>query len=685
VISTDSRRAAVSTAGLASVAALIMPIIAMALGFFAQSQLDKGTDLTLGVVAFAASGVLFAYCFREVNLERADTPTVLPGVSRLSIPALALSIVLGALAFVETSGNQFRAIGMAAWLCSILVYFYALPHVNDLSVAWARVRSAFALMGVLVRWEILILVAITAIGAFFRFYKLDAIPAEMGPDLPLKYMNVQNILDGNYMVFFPSHPGRESLFFYWAAIFARLFGNSHLTIKFAAALAGTCTIPALYLVVKRLFNAEAGLYAALLLAISHWHIILSRIGFRSILVPFFLFILIYLTLGAIERRRDFDFALAGLWLGLGLYTYNSWLLAPVALGLALLLFWSARRTLPLETAVRFLIVAGIAAFLVWMPLARYGYENPEMYLRRVATRITSEEQPLPPDVVGVFLDNLKRTFAMLSYRGDSVFVQNVPFLRELGFFSGVLFILGLAYLITHWRRGHSAILLAFFAIMLLPSALSIAFPQEVPNDVRSSGGIGMAILIAALPLPLIRKRLVELLPSIKLGPITTRVAISPREEWRVKGGLLLVTGWIVPAFALFLFWGEAQAAYNTYFVDYVNAQPSHNYSISRELARTLDDFAGDGLAFVKIYPYWYDGNALRVQLHRQPPDWHAELDHFDANQPPFSDLVGQAMFLVNPQDTEALRFLQEFFPQGLAVEHRDPTGDVQFIAFYGEK
>ncbi len=671
--------------GVATAAALIMPFLAMAIGFFAQSLLDKGTDLTLGVVTFTAAGVLFAYSFREISLERAEIPVAEPRVLTLNLPALILSFVLAALAFVEASGNQFRPVGVVAWLGSILIFLYALPHVNDLSEAWVRLRTAAASKGMFVRWEILGLLAITAIGAFFRFYKLDTIPAEMGPDLPLKYLNVQNILDGNYLVFFPSFPGRESLFFYWAAIFARLFGNSHLTIKFAAALAGTITIPVLFVVVKRQFNAEVGLYAALLLAISHWHIILSRIGFRSILVPLFVFVLIYLVARAIERRRDFDFALAGLWLGLGLYTYSSWLLAPLALGLALVLFWFARRTLPFETVVRFLLVAGIAAFLVWVPLARYGYENPEMYFRRVATRITSREQPLPSDVAGVFVDNLKRTFAMLNYRGDSVFVQNVPFLRELGFFSGVLFILGIAYMILHWRRGVNAILLAFFAIMLLPSALSIAFPQEVPDEVRSSGGIGMAIWIAALPLPLIRKRVVGLLPSIRLGPMTTRVAVSARQEWRIRGRLLLGTGWIIPALALVLFLGEARAAYKTYFVDYVDAQPFHNYSISRELARALDAFAGDGPAFVKIYPYWYDGNALRVQLQRQPQNWHGELDHFDANQPPFSDLEGQAMFLVNPLDTEALNFLQDFFPQGIAVKQRDPSGVVQFIEFYGQK
>lgn len=685
MISTEMRRATVAGTGAFVAAALLAPLIALALGFFAQSQLDKGTDLALGVVAFAAAGALFAYSFREMRLERVEAPFALPGVSRLKLPAFVLSFILAAIAFAGTGGNQFRAFGVVAWFGSILVYLYALPHVDDLFRAWARVRDAVATPSVSVRWEIIALLGITAIGAFFRFYKLDAIPAEMGPDLPLKYLNVQNILDGNYMVFFPSHPGRESLFFYWAAIFARLFGNSHLTIKFAAALAGTLTIPVLYGVVKRLFNAEAGLYAALLLAISHWHIILSRIGFRSIVVPLFVFVLIYLVLRAIERRRDFDFALVGLWVGLGLYTYSSWLLAPFAFGLALVLFWLARRTLPLESVVRFALVAGIAGFLVWVPLARYGYENPEMYFKRVATRITSQEQPLPADVAGVFLDNLKRTFAMLNYRGDSVFVQNVPFLRELGFFTGVLFILGLAYILLHWRRGYNAILLAFFAVMLLPSALSIAFPQEVPDEVRSSGGIGMAILIAALPLPLIRKRLVGLLPQIQFGPVTTRVAVSAREEWRIKGRLLLGTGWIVPAIALLLFWGEAQAAYKTYFVDYVAAQPFHNYSISRELARALDAFAGDGPAFVKIYPYWYDGNALRVQLQRQPPDWHGELDHFEASQPPFSDLEGQAMFLVNPQDTEALTFLQGFFPQGIAVEQRDPSGEVQFIAFYGQK
>lgn len=669
---------------VSAIVGLTAPLAAFVLGVWAQRALDKGDELTLAAVLYCAAAALFAFATWHARIEGVEDAAATGKTTALRLPLVALSLLLSALAFFQSGDNRFRLFGVTCWIGSLLVYLLALPHAWNWGETWARVRGRLR-AGVVVHWQTLALVGITAVGAFLRFYQLDAIPAEMGPDLPLKYANIQEILKGNLMIFFPSHPGREAFFFYWAALFAKFFGSSHLEIKFTAALTGTLTLPMIYLVAKRLYNAEVGLYAALILAVSHWHIILSRIGFRAILVPFFVFALIYLTARALDHQRDWDFALCGLWLGLGLYTYNAWFLAPVAFVFVLGAYWLARRTMPLRSVVRFVLVAGIAALLVWAPLARYGTEHPEMYFKRVATRLTSEEQPLPPNVVEVFADNLKRTFLMLNYRGDPVFVQNVPFLRELNFLPAILFVLGLGYLLVQIRRGYNTLTLIFFALMLLPSALSVAFPAEVPNDVRSSGGIGMAILIAALPLALLRQRLTELLPSVGLGPVTTRVAISPREEWRIKGSFNLGTNWLIPAFAFAILWVEAQSSFKAYFTDYVFAQPAHNYSITRELAQELDGFAGNGQAFVKIFPYWYDGNALRVLMQRQPKEWRGELDRFDANAPPFVNFKGKALFLIHPQDKEALVFLTKFFPQGIVIQHRDSLGEVQFLSFIGQK
>lgn len=665
--------------------ALAIPFAGLLLGWWAQDAVDVGADLQLGVAAYLVATVLFVWAVWSQPIEREGEMTVSSRQTPFRSTLLVSSLALTPLVFIESSGDQFRPAGVVLWIVSIALFLLALPHPKDFSMAVGRLQRIIKRTGLTFRWEYVALGAITLIGAFFRFYKLDGILAEMGTDLPLKYGNILEVLNGNFPVFFPSYPGREALFFYFASIFAKLFGLSHLTIKFSAAVVGTATIPVLFFTARRLFNTEVGLYAALLLAINHWHITLSRIGYRAILMPMFVFLLCYLIARAADKQRDWDYALIGLLVGLGMYTYNSWLLAPLALAAALAAHFIVRRNMTFGDLVRCLVIAGVGAFLVFVPLGRYAVEEPETYLMRVASRITSNETPLPADTLGVFVDNLKRTLAMFNYRGDSVFVVNVPYQREMEFFTAVLFVLGMGFVLARWRRGYNIALLSVFLVMLMPSALSIAFPNEVPSSDRASGGVAVAFLFAALPLALLRQHVANWLPTFRAGPFAFRLPVSDGRDLRVKGTVNMGTAWMVPALGLILLWGDATSSFDTYFVKYPDAQPYHNYPLSLSLARAIDDFEGNGPVYIKYPPYWYDGNALRTQLQRAPQTWDNESDHFDTSAPPFQDFEGRFEYILHPDDKEGLAFLQQAFPNGIWVDHYDELGDVEFVSFFGVK
>jgi 4-amino-4-deoxy-L-arabinose transferase-like glycosyltransferase len=661
----------------------LLPFVGLLLAWWGQGIVDQGDDLQLGVAAYFVATVLFVLSVWYQNPERPAEDDSSGEETHIRPLLIVIAFALTPLVFVESSGNQFRLLGVILWCASIGLFLKGLPHKRTWNPISSRLKAAWQGKGLLIRWEWVALLAITLVGAFYRLYRLDGILAEMGTDLPLNYANVEELLKGNYVIYFTTFPGREALFFYVSAIFANLFGLSHLTIKFTAALLGTLTIPALFVTARRLFNTEVGLYGALLLAINHWHITLSRIGYRAILLPLFAIVLLYLIARALDRRRDWDFACAGLWLGLGMYTYNSWMLAPVAFVFALLAYWIARRDISLRTVVRFIAIAAAGAFIVFVPLGRYGIEQPDTYFMRVATRITSQEQPLPPDPVGVFADNLKRSLAMFNYRGDSVFVVNVPYLREMEFATAVLFVLGIGFILARLRRGYNMVSLTLFLVFLMPSALSIAFPNEVPSSDRASGGVVLAFLFAALPLSLLREHLAKWLPAVRAGPFALSFPLSEAQELRVKGTLAFGTAWLVPALGLVLIFGDALSSFHSYFVDYVYAQPFHNYPLSLELARAMDDFSGNGPVYIKYLPYWYDGNALRAQLQETSRTWSNESDHFDTSSPPFLDFHGKFMYILHPDDKEGLMFLQKTFPGGKWVDHYDSLGSVEFVTFYG--
>jgi hypothetical protein len=235
--------------------------------------------------------------------------------------------------------------------------------------------------------------------------------------------------------------------------------------------------------------------------------------------------------------------------------------------------------------------------------------------------------------------------------------------------------------------------------MLLPSALSLAFPNEAPNAVRAVGVIGPAFLLAALPLPLIRRSLFERVFESKRRELFAVLRVSPTNHHQPEPGHAFGHGgasevrWSIPLQGGYLFavlvvlllaW-EGISTYQTYFRDYVYYQPGHNYSISLEMAQAIDDFAADGPAYIKVWPFWYDGDAVRTQLRVQSQNWAGEIAELDPNKPPLSTLQGKALFILHPEDQEALATLRAVFPHGIALERRDFEEQLAFITFYGER
>jgi len=575
--------------------------------------------------------------------------------------------------------------------------------------------------GIYLSWQALALIAILLAAAFLRLYQLDAIPREMGTDMPLKYQNALEIMRGQFMIFCPRYPGREALFHYLVAGYGAVFGLSYFAIKSTSVMMGLASIVALYGLARELFDRDVGLVAAALLGVSKWHVILSRSGYRASLMPLMIAGALHLLVRAVRRGRASDYVVAGMAVGLGLYTYNAFMLVPVVAAAALAVELARQGRGALRRQGWGLAGFGLGALAVFLPLGRYALEQPQSYLFRVATRVTGAEAPLPQDLLRALAGNLGRAAGMFNLRGDVVSYINVPYQRELGLVSGVLFLCGLAYALLRLRRGHNAMVLIFLGAMLLPTALAVAFPNEVPSAQRAAGAIIPAYLLAALPLTALLRRTgpfftrggvqggrpdrssetcqvyrprarqeqpveptnpPEPPPGSEPGGSGTRcpaVTRMLRAEGSLSGSLLAV----VLVLALLGF--ELAETSRAYFEQYVRHLPGNNYAISLEMARTLDGFAGQGPGYIKVWPHWYDGNAVRAQLRAVPEGEAWELEALDPARPPLTTAGARLLVIVNPEDVEALQLLRAMFPRGVAVSHVDYAGQVAFIAFYGER
>lgn len=128
------------------------------------------------------------------------------------------------------------------------------------------------------------------------------------------------------------------------------------------------------------------------------------------------------------------------------------------------------------------------------------------------------------------LNALRDATRMFSYEGCPVWVNTLPGDPALSTIVGALFVLAAVVVLRQFlrygdRRG--LYVLTSLLVLLIPSALSIAFPEENPSAVRAGGAMPIAALMAALatdtvtqrirrPLPPHRGTVETLLPAILL-------------------------------------------------------------------------------------------------------------------------------------------------------------------------
>ena len=621
----------------------LVAICVLALVVLAQNSVDAERYLWGGLMyVLAAAGALVGLQ-APPETELSPSSIVIKGTF-WSI----LAIVLAGVAFVLLGENCFTLRGTIPWLLALACLAVPLFRGIKVSRGLFTTRSA--------RWYGVALLLITALGAVYRFYILNALPSEMGCDVPHVYKNIAQILSGEYPIFFTSYPGREGLFFYLSAPIAAILGQSFYAIKFSSALLGTLTIPLVYWVGRELWNRRAGLIAALMLAVSHWHILMSRSGLRAITLPLVWLICWGALLRAWRTNSRRWYIVSGLALGLGFYTYNAWMVAPL-----ILLVWLAVEAIKgngvrlREHRAGFLLCV-IAALVVMTPLLSYIADDPAQYFYRTATRVTSTERSLSGNLLAVFGQNMLNALLMFNVHGDTVYVANLPYLRQLGFLTAALFLLGLVLLVHNWRKGQNAwVLVAGFGLSG-PSMMALAFPNEVPNAIRAIGACPPALLIAAYGL--------DLLLANALSVADTGLA----RTWR-----LVAVGAVLAGLAGY----EAVDTCDICFSRYPLAVPYDNYSISLDMATTIAEHSGQGT--VIIWPYWYDGNAVACQLDAMGYDTFDETRQLDAAACAQDD----SLYLLHPDDIASLQLLESCGDLRI-IEHLDYEGNIAFLAVYGD-
>ena len=168
-------------------------------------------------------------------------------------------------------------------------------------------------------------VLVLALAFFLRVYRLPEVPFGWHPDEAVKGIMAREVLEGKATpVFFSAFTGRDALYVYLEAAFFALFGEGMLAGRLLSAFIGVLTVALTHVVGRMLFNRRVGWLASGLMAISLWHLVASRNGYRAVIQPLVQLPVLWLlfrgwrgTLKSAPARSNWRFfVLAGLFLGL---------------------------------------------------------------------------------------------------------------------------------------------------------------------------------------------------------------------------------------------------------------------------------------------------------------------------------------------------------------------------------
>lgn len=591
---------------------------------------------------------------------------VIPALAARRLTYLALAVVAGLAAFFLAGNNQFRPSGVLAWIVSLLAWLAAVWD-GPMSVDYWRER-ALALwrtesISIRLTRTLLLLIAVLAAGAYFRFAQLDAIPPEMTSDHVEKLMDVNDVMTIKPYVFLERNTGREPLQFYFAALLIRWFdtGLTHLTLKLIGAIAGLLLLPFVYLIGKEVEDESFGLLAAALTAISFWATAISRVGLRFPLTPLFVAPTLFFLLRGLRRGSRNDFVLAGLFLGVGLNGYSTIRVLPLLIVAVVIWFaaWPSARALRHQWLTHTVLLS-LTALIPFIPLARYATEPDNIFWYRSLSRLAETEGAIQGSPLAIFFQNQWKGLLMFNWQGDQVWVNAISGLPTLDFISGALFILGLAFVIARLlvRRDRVAgVLLMALPILMLPSTLSLAFPEENPSVVRVSGVIPVVYVIAAYPVWLLFKRLRAQLPS-RAGQWVS---------WGTIGVLLVAT---------------ASVNRNLYFFQYP-PQYAHAAQNASELGRVLRDFVDSvGGTFdtvaVRPFPFWVDTRA--VGMYADNFGWDAAIQREDLGR--MQGDPRPKLFILHRDDRETISELRSLYPTGQLSLYHSSVPDHDFLMYF---
>jgi len=371
------------------------------------------------------------------------------------------------------------------------------------------------------------------VASFLRVYLLADVPIGVDYDEAGNYILAQEIASGQSRpVFIRAYAGREAIFYWLAAGSMRLLGRNLFAFRLAAALCGVGTVLFGYLLAREMFRDAPDperqwvpVLSAAIMAVSYWHIHVSRYGYRVNAMTLFIGATMYYLWRGLRRDNWVELAVAGLLCGLSANTYLAVRAFPLVLlpfAMWVVLTWDlcrvGRAPPPLAPSGRSpprggrggrrwlrlgqFVLFGLAALVALAPLGLFFLRNPEYFSIRMGQASTLDPEIHGGDLWGTLGQVTLKALGMFTVRGDDNPLYNTPGKPVFGPLLGAAFYLGLLACLWYAIRspGHRArtpylLILVWLPVMMIPNVLGA---RGVPHALRSMGMMPAVYYVPAL-------------------------------------------------------------------------------------------------------------------------------------------------------------------------------------------
>ena len=344
-----------------------------------------------------------------------------------------------------------------------------------------------------------------------RFYQLKELPSGFHIDEVTVGYNAYSLMktardeNGNFLPLYIDSFGdfRPAGYFYLTIPAIKIFGLNEFAVRFPSAFFGILTVLLLFFLSEQLFhNSFISLFSSFLLAISPWHIVVSRATSESSAALFLVMLGTYLFIFSIKKKKMVYFWLTFLSFFLSFFIYHTpRIFVPMLVFGLIGLCWRGIKNNKVKTlTLGFLVICVISPLLViflGQGVGRFKqvsiFNHPGVQLR-LDEQIREEKPETNIFLVRLFHNKLVNYgLALLSNYGkyfsfDFLFIKGGLPMRYLVPEAGLLHLVELPFLILGihflFKDKKRLSLLPVYWMLIGPVAASLTH-EDIPNIQRA--------------------------------------------------------------------------------------------------------------------------------------------------------------------------------------------------------